>query len=63
MYFLFVSKNYKYIDHTADIAAEINGGTMEELYTAGAEAWLNSVVEEIYLETGMSNAVTLNVIF
>ena len=55
-----MSKNYKYIDHTADIAAEINGGTMEELYTAGAEAWLNSVVEEIYLEADDSNEIELS---
>ena len=45
-----MSGNYKFIDHAADIAAEISGSSLEELFTAGAEAWLNSVVDEIKIE-------------
>ena len=41
-----MSKSYKFIDHTADIAAEINGSSLEELFAAGAEALLNSIVDE-----------------
>jgi protein archease len=42
-----MSANYKFIDHTADIACEVSGDTLEELFTASAEAWRSSVVEEI----------------
>ena len=41
-----MSRSYKYIDHTADIAAEISGSSLEELFAAGAEALLNSIVDE-----------------
>jgi SHS2 domain-containing protein len=40
-----MSKNYKFINHTADIAAKLEGSTLEEMFTAGAEAWLFSVVD------------------
>ena len=38
--------SYKFIDHTADIACEISGDTIDELFTAASEAWRSSVVEE-----------------
>jgi SHS2 domain-containing protein len=41
-----MSRSYKYIDHTADIAAEISGSSLEELFAAGAEAFLDSIVDE-----------------
>jgi len=41
-----MSGSYKFIDHTADIACEVSGDTLEELFTASVEAWRNSVVEE-----------------
>ncbi|MCH8033292.1 MAG: archease [Bacteroidetes bacterium] len=40
-----MSANYKFIDHTADIACEVLGDTLEELFTASVEAWRSSVVE------------------
>ncbi len=42
-----MSKSYKFIDHTADIAVELSGSSLDELFTAGAEAWLVSIVGEI----------------
>ena len=42
-----MTKSYKYVDHTADIAAEITGSSLDELFSAGAEAWLISVIGEI----------------
>ena len=45
-----MSKSYKFIDHTADIAVELIGSSLDELFTAGAEAWLVSVVGEIKIE-------------
>ena len=41
-----MAANYKFIDHTADIACEVLGDTLEELFTASVEAWRSSVVEE-----------------
>jgi SHS2 domain-containing protein len=55
-----VSRSYKYIDHTADIAAEISGSTLEELFSAGAEAWLNSVIDEVKFENDDSTEIELS---
>ena len=41
-----MAANYKFIDHTADIACEVLGDTLEELFTASVAAWRSSVVEE-----------------
>ena len=41
-----MSRNYKFINHTADIAVKLEGSTLEEMFTAGAEAWLVSIVEK-----------------
>jgi SHS2 domain-containing protein len=41
-----MAANYKFIDHTADIACEVSGDTLEELFTASVEAWRSSVVKE-----------------
>ena len=40
-----MSRDYKFIDHTADIAVELKGRTLEAMFIAGAEAWLVSIVE------------------
>jgi SHS2 domain-containing protein len=45
-----MSRSYKFIDHTADIAAKISGSSLSELFSAGAEAWLVSVVDEKIIE-------------
>jgi len=45
-----MSKSYKFVDHTADIAVELIGGSLDELFKAGAEAWFVSVVGEIKIE-------------
>lgn len=45
-----MSRSYKFIDHTADIAAKIIGSSLEELFSAGAEAWSNSIIEDNKLE-------------
>lgn len=55
-----MSGSFKYIDHTADIAAELTGSNLEELFTAGADAWLNSVVEEKNLEADDSTEIELS---
>jgi len=45
-----MSRSHKFIDHTADIAADLKGDSLEELFIAGAEAWLVSVADEIKSE-------------
>lgn len=45
-----MSKSYKFVDHTADIAVELIGGSLDDLFTAGAEAWFVSVAGEIKTE-------------
>lgn len=45
-----MSKSFKFIDHTADIAVELSGSSLIELFEAGAEAWLRSLVDEIKFE-------------
>jgi len=45
-----MSKSYKFVDHTADIAVELIGGCLDDLFTAGAEAWFVSVAGEIKIE-------------
>jgi len=55
-----MSKSYKFVDHTADIAVEIIGSSLDELFTAGAEAWLVSVVGELNIEDDDSMELELS---
>ena len=55
-----MSKSYKFVDHTADIAAELTGSSLDELFTAGAEAWLFSVVGELNIEEDDSMELELS---
>ena len=40
-----MTRNYKFIDHTADIAVELESSSLEELFIAGFEAWLSIVID------------------
>ncbi|MEE9449680.1 MAG: archease [Ignavibacteriaceae bacterium] len=40
-----MSGSYKQIDHTADIAFEVSGNSLEELFKASSKAWLTSVID------------------
>lgn len=42
--------NYKFLDHTADIAVEVTGSSLEDLFTASAAALHESIVEKHILE-------------
>jgi len=55
-----MSKSYKFVDHTADIAVEISGSSLDELFIAGAEAWLVSVVGELNIEDDDSMELELS---
>ena len=45
-----MTRSYKFIDHTADIAVELSGDSLEELFIAGSEAWLETSTEKIISE-------------
>ena len=45
-----MSRSYEFVDHTADIAVELSGSSLDELFSAGAEAWIVSIVDEIKIE-------------
>ncbi len=38
--------SFKFLDHPADIAVEVNGRTLEELFIESAKAWRKVVVSE-----------------
>ena len=40
-----MTRNCKFIDHTADIAVKLEGSSLEELFIAGFEAWLSIVID------------------
>ena len=54
-----MSHHYKFIDHTADIAAELRGDSLEELFVAGAEAWLDAVSDNINSDANDSLEIDL----
>ncbi len=39
--------NYQYIDHTADIAVEVSAENYEDLFIVSAQAWKDSVLNEL----------------
>lgn len=40
-----MTRSYKFIDHAADIAVKLEGSTLEEMFTSGAEAWFSIVID------------------
>ncbi len=52
--------SYKQIDHTADIAFEVSGESLEELFKASSKAWLTSVVDVTILNQGEIKKIELN---
>ena len=46
-----MSRNFRFTDHTADIAVKLEGSSLEELFTAGFEAWSSSVAEKEELKS------------
>jgi len=55
-----MTRSYKYIDHEAGITAELSGSSLEELFIAGAEAWLNSVINKVSFENDDSTEIELS---
>lgn len=44
--FHYMSSSYNFIDHTADIAVAVTADSIEELFSASANAFKESVIEE-----------------
>jgi SHS2 domain-containing protein len=40
-----MSSAYKFVDHTADIAVDVEADSMEELFMASAQAWKETIFE------------------
>lgn len=55
-----MSSSYNFIDHTADIAVEVNASSIEELFTASALAFREAVVESNIEDRGKSFALKLD---
>lgn len=41
-----MSWNYKFIDHTADIAVDVDADKLNELFIASAQAWRDSISDD-----------------
>ena len=52
--------SYKQIDHTADIAFEVSGKSLEELFIASSKAWLTSVVDVTTFSQSENKKIELN---
>ena len=52
--------SYKQIDHTADIAFEVSGESLEELFKASSKAWLTSVVDVTIFSQSENKKIELN---
>jgi SHS2 domain-containing protein len=53
-------RKIKFIDHTADIAAEISGDSLEELFRAGFEAYMESILEESEIKKEEQQSVNVS---
>ena len=51
---------YTFIDHTADVAADLTGGSPEELFTAAAQALTDTITEIATVQPAVTQSVTLD---
>jgi SHS2 domain-containing protein len=50
---------YTFIDHTADVAADLTGRTLEDLFGAAAQALTDTITDRAQVGTVITQAVTL----
>ena len=50
---------YRFIDHTADVAADLTGGTLEELFLSAAQALTDTITELSAVQPAVTQSVTL----
>jgi SHS2 domain-containing protein len=51
--------SFRFIEHTADIAVEVEGNTIEEVFISACQAWRESVVDLISLQKETSKKIIL----
>jgi SHS2 domain-containing protein len=51
---------YTFIDHTADVAADLTGRTLEELFTAAAHALTDTLTDLSTVQPAVTQSVTLD---
>ena len=54
-----MSGTYRFIDHDSDIAVEVNGSSLEELFSASAKAWKEVTVAKSIVSNKDSNQINL----
>jgi SHS2 domain-containing protein len=52
--------SYTFLDHTADIAVEVSGESLEVLFLSSASAWKESVVEQKELSGGDTKNISIS---
>ena len=50
---------YSFIDHTADVAADLTGRTLEELFASAAQALTDTLTERSQVHTVITQSVTV----
>lgn len=50
---------YTFIDHTADVAADLTGRTLEELFASAAQALTDTLTERSQVHTVITQSVTV----
>ena len=51
--------NYHFIDHTADIAVEVEGGTIEDLFIASVSAWQECTIEKSEINFSLKKHINI----
>lgn len=51
---------YTFIDHTADVAADLTGRTVEEVFTAAAQALTDTITDLSTVQPAVTQSVTLD---
>lgn len=54
-----MSGTYRFIDHDSDIAIDVNGTSLEDLFTASAKAWKEVTVEKSNVSLKEINQINL----
>jgi SHS2 domain-containing protein len=54
-----MSGTYRFIDHASDIAVEVNGTSLEELFSASAKAWKEVTVGKSLVSLKDGNQINL----
>ena len=51
---------YRFIDHTADVAADLTGGTLGDLFLSAAQALADTITDLAAVQPAVTQSVTLD---